>query len=183
MTKPTENAATRRVVTPVGRLSYAHVFEPYAFNEKDTPKYSCEFIFEPGEDLTALRKAAHVAAEEFFGVGKVPKNIRSPFREGSDREQEAYEGSIFIGARSKDRPGVVVGPNRDECIDKNEVYSGCYARLSVTAYGYDHKGNKGVTFALNHVWKVSDGESFGSRTSAADEFSDYAEDSDGAGLL
>jgi len=179
-------ANPRRVVTPVGRLSYAHVFEPYAFNETDTPKYSCELIFDEGTDLKALKAAANVAAEEFFGKGKIPKNLRTPFRDGSDREQEAYEGKTFIGARSKDQPGIVIGPNRDECVDRNEVYSGCRARLSVTAFGYDHMGNKGVTFALNHVWKVEDDEPFGDRVSAADEFSDCeeaAEDSDGAGLL
>jgi hypothetical protein len=159
------------------------VFEPYSFDEKDPGKYSCELIFEEGTDLSALKAAAKIAAEEFFGKGKVPKNIRTPFRDGADREQEAYEGCTFIGARSKDQPGVVMGPNREEVIDKNEVYSGCYCRLSVTAFGYDHKGNKGVTFALNHVWKVEDGEPFGNRSDAADEFSGYSDDTDGEDLL
>lgn len=174
----------RRVVTPVGRLSYAHVHEPYAFNEGDDARYSCELIFEDGEDLSALKSAVKAAADEFFGKDK-PKNLRLPFRDGGERDQEAYAGCTFIGARSKDRPGVVVGPNRDECLDKDEVYSGCYCRLSVTAYAYDRNGNKGVTFALNHVWKVADGEPFGSSVSAQDEFAGYsgAEDADGAGLL
>ena len=173
----------RRVVTPLGRLSYANIFKPNAINEGDVPKYSCELIFDKDEDIAALRAAANLAAEEKFGIGKVPKKLRSPFRDGEDRDQPAYEGKIFIGARSKDRPGVIVGPNRDECIDESEVYSGCYCRISVTAFAYDFQGNKGVSFALNHVWKVKDGESFGSRIDAADEFESFAEASDGSGLL
>jgi hypothetical protein len=134
-------------------------------------KYQCELIFEPGEDLSKLKAAAKEAARTKWG-DKIPANLRSPFRDGDvDRaDKDGYEGRTFIGARSKDRPGVVVGESLEDCVDPRDVYGGCYVRASVTAFAYDRNGNRGIAFALNNVHKVADGEPFGNRMSAADEF-------------
>ena len=44
-------------------------------------------------------------------------------------------------------------------------------RFSITAFGYDVKGNKGISFALNNVQKWADGERLDGRVRAEDEFS------------
>ena len=173
----------KRVITPVARLSYPALFKPAeAMNEGDVAKYQCELIFSSGADLKALKAAATLAAKDKWG-DKVPKKLRSPFREGDeDREgKDGYEGATFISARSKDKPGVVVGPDREICTDASDVYGGCYVRASVTAFAYEAKGNAGVAFALNNVWKVRDGEPFGSRVNAEDEFGDEEFDEDAHG--
>jgi hypothetical protein len=43
-------------------------------------------------------------------------------------------------------------------MDKADLYSGCYLRATVTAYAYTHGGNKGVSFSLQNLQKVRDGE-------------------------
>ena len=144
-------------------------------------KYQCELIFEPGTDLKVLREAAELAIRNKW-AGNRPKNLRSPFRKGQERDSDGYpDDCIFIGARSKDRPGVCVGPNREPCTDPGEVYGGCYVKLSVTAFAYDTAGNRGVSFALNNVWKIRDGEHFGNWKSADEDFASEEVDTEAFG--
>ena len=177
-----QEQSTKRVITPIARLSYPYLFEKSEGMNGGEGKYQCELIFGSDADLAELRRAANEAAKDKWG-DKIPKNLRSPFRQGDeDREdKDGYAGSIFIGARSKDRPGVVVGRDRQPCGDPSEVYGGCYVKASVTAFAYDQAGNKGVSFALNNVWKIKDGEPFGSRRNAEQEFGQAEVDEDAFG--
>ena len=56
-------------------------------------------------------------------------------------------------------------------IDQSEVYSGCYGRISVTFYGYNSNGNRGIAAGLGNIQKLKDGEPLGGRNSATDDFS------------
>ncbi len=174
---------SNRVITPVARLSYPYLFEPSKpMADGGDAKYQCELIFPAGSDMSDLKRAANQAAKDKWG-DKIPKNIRTPFRDGDkDREgKDGYEGCTFIGARSKDKPGVVVGRDRTPCMDPSEVYGGCFVKASVTAFAYDNAGNKGVSFALNNVWKIRDGEPFGNRRNASEEFQGAEVDEDAFG--
>lgn len=173
---------TKRVITPEARLSYPYLFEKSEGMNGAEGKYQCELIFEPGADLSELRAAANAAAKDKWG-DNIPKNLRSPFRKGDDdrEDKDGYEGRVFIGARSKDRPGIVVGRDRHACTDPSEIYGGCWVKASVTAFAYDTSGNKGVSFALNNVWKLRDGEPFGSRRNASEEFGEEEIDEDAFG--
>ena len=46
----------------------------------------------------------------------------------------------------------------------------CYGKISVTFYGYNSNGNRGIAAGLGNIQKLKDGESLGGRTSAADDF-------------
>lgn len=173
----------KRVVTPLARLSYPHLYTPQDPMEEGGAKmYGCELIFPPGTDLSKLKAAATLAARDKWGANP-PKGLRTPFRNGDDdrEDKDGYEGCVFIGAKSKDRPGVVKGRERLPVMDASEIYGGCYVMASVTAYAYDKKGNKGVAFALNNVLKVRDGEPFGSRQNAEQEFAEVEVDQDAFG--
>lgn len=170
-------ASEYRIITPLARLSYPAIFKPAKpFQDGGKEKYQCELIFPAGTDISELKKIATKCARDKWGEN-MPKKLRSPFRSGTeDRETEEYQGAIFICPRSVDKPGVVVGPNREPCLDESEVYGGCWVRASVTAFAYDQDMSKGIAFALNNIWKVRDDESFSGRVSAEDEFSDVQED-------
>ena len=58
----------------------------------------------------------------------------------------------------------------NEILDPNEVYSGCYGRVSVIFYPYNASGSKGIACGLNNVMKVAEGERLGGGTSAASDF-------------
>lgn len=175
-----------KVVTGEVRLSYVHLFEPYAFDGGEDPKYSCVLLIPKGDKKTVAKiDAAYEAAVE-QGVrtkwkGKRPKGIASPLRDGDDDptyEGEEFEGCWILRVSSKTKPGIV-DRRCDPVMDSAEVYSGCYARVSFNMFPYAAAGNNGVSAGLNNVQKVRDGEGLGGRSRAEDDF-DALDDDEGA---
>lgn len=178
---------TRKVTTPKFRASFAWVFEPQPPMEGSTgePKYGVTMLFDRAAQKTpayeAMKKLAIAAAKEKFG-NKLKDDgngwfvgLRNPFRDGAEKsELEGYgDGVIFVAATTKMQPGLVDQRlNRiiSKDVGEDGFYSGCYARATVTAYGYDKAGNKGVAFGLQNVQKLGDGEAFSGRTAAEDDF-------------
>ncbi|MGN0027934.1 MAG: DUF2815 family protein [Clostridium sp.] len=163
-----------KVTTGKVRLSYAHLFEPHAI-EGNEPKYSVSVIIPKSdkETLQAIKEAVTEAKEQGKGKwgGKVPANVKTPLRDGDvDREgDEAYAGCYFLNANSKNKPGIV-DINVQPILDATEVYSGCYARLTLNFYAYNANGNKGIAAGLGNVQKLEDGEPLGGFTRAEDDF-------------
>ena len=164
-----------KVVTGVVRLSYANVWQSKSING-GAEKYSCSIII-PKEDkatIDAINAAIDAAIKEGahkFG-GKVPPRgaLKLPLRDGdTEREDEAYRGAFFVNANSTTQPEVVDKYVRP-IIDHSEIYSGVYARVSLSFYAFNSNGNRGVACGLGNIQKVCDGEPLGGRTSASDEF-------------
>lgn len=174
---------TTKVVTGKVRLSYVSVFEPKAMAEGETPKYSvCVMI--PKTDKVTIEKinkaieAAKQAGKSKIADknGKIPANIKSPLRDGDiEREDDpSFEGHYFINAKSSYAPGVV-DRDRNAILDKEEVYSGCYGRVSISFYAYN-VSSKGIACLLNNVQKLEDGERLGGASSAEDDFAEDFDD-------
>lgn len=178
--KVTAKRTGTKVTTGKVRLSYAHLFEPHAI-EGNEPKYSVSVIIPKTdkETLTAIKEAVAQAKEDGKAKwgGKVPANLKTPLHDGDvDREDdEAYAGCYFLNANSKNKPGVV-DQNVQPIMDATEVYSGCYARLTLNFYAFAASGNKGIAAGLGNVQKLEDGEPLGGFTRAEDDF-DSIEDS------
>ena len=94
-----------------------------------------------------------------------------PLRDGDEKDDENYEGHLFVNAKSNTRPGIV-DRKKVPIVDEEEVYSGVWAIVSVTFFGYDKNGNKGVACGLNNIMKFKDDEHFGGRVSAESDFGD-----------
>ncbi len=165
-----------KVITGINtRLSYFHGWEPVSING-GAEKYSVSVLI-PKEDkqtVQAINKAIEAAIEEGiakFG-GKKPNKaaLKLPLRDGDvEREDEAYQGHYFLNANSTTPPQIVdnfVNP----ILDRNEVYSGCYGRVSLNFYAFNSNGNRGVACGLGNIQKLRDGEPLGGRSNAADEF-------------
>ena len=73
-------------------------------------------------------------------------------------------------ANSKTAPQIVDKAVKP-ILDRDEVYSGCYARVSLNFYAFNSNGNKGIACGLGNIQKIRDGESLGGRSSATDDFS------------
>ena len=167
-----------RVITPEAIASYPTLDKPEAMNEGEAPKYSIALVFPKGTDLSELKAAALQAAEEKFGKEKAhamikAKKLTLPFR--TDGEEKGYpEGSVFFNARTQRKPTVVSRvPDADgkpTVISPDAVYPGAIVRASLSAFGYDVKGNKGVGFGLNNIQFVRDGERLDGSRNARDEF-------------
>ena len=172
---------TTKVVTGMVRLSYANVWEATSING-GTPKYSVSLIIPKSDTKTidAINAAVDAAIKEGaskFG-GKIPNKaaLKLPLRDGdTERDDEAYKDSFFVNANSTTAPQIVdraVQP----ILDRAEVYSGCYARVSINFYAFNSNGNRGIACGLGNIQKVSDGDPIGGRSSAADDFSSDLDD-------
>ena len=169
-------------VTGVVRLSYANVWEPKSING-GTEKYSVSLIIPKSDTKTiaAINAAVDAAIEEGKGKfgGKIPNKaaLKLPLRDGDiDRpDDEAYANSYFVNANSTTAPQIV---NRqlEPILDRSEVYSGVYARVSINFYAFNSNGNKGIACGLGNIQKIRDGEPLGSRTNAVDDFATDSDD-------
>ena len=173
------NTNPTKVIVPC-RFSYLHCWEPDSVNGGE-PKYSVSAIIPKSDTKTinAIKAAIEQAKKDSLSKwgGKVPGNLHLPLRDGDiDRpDDEAYSGCYFFNANSRQAPQVV-DAKVQKIIDQSEVYSGCYGKISVTFYGYNSNGNRGIAAGLGNIQKLKDGESLGGRSNAEDEFTTEDED-------
>lgn len=176
----TETTNDTRVKTGVVRLSYANLFIPKAGMNGEEKKYSTAILI-PKTDKKTVREinsaieAAKEAGKSKWG-GKIPATLKTPLRDGDEEkpEDEAYAGHYFMNCTANRKPGII---NRkgQEITDEDEVYSGCFAKVSINLFAFNTKGNKGIGAGLQNVLKWEDGEAFAGGTSAKEDFKDLIE--------
>lgn len=163
------------------RLSYVNIFKPRQI-EGSEPKYSVCIMF-PKTDKAlkkifddAIRKTAVDDAAKWGG--KVPANLKTPIHDGDeDRpDRPEFAGMWYFNATSTRKPQVL-DEYKDEMLDPNDLYSGCWARVSVNFSGYSNSGNKGIGAYINNIMKLKDDVRLGGTSATAEEdFSDDDED-------
>lgn len=181
--------ASNAIVTGEVRLSYAYLFEPRREDEPDKEgKYGVTILI-PKSDKATIKKikdAIEIAKATGKGSkwgGKIPPNLKVTLHDG-DTEKDTEESPEFVGhyymsCSSKERPGLV-DRALNPITDRSDLYSGCYARVAISAFPYSNSGNKGVTFFLNHVQKLRDGDHLDGRSKPEDVF-DALDEVDEAG--
>jgi hypothetical protein len=169
-----------KVITgPTHRWSYANVWEAKSING-GAPKYSVSLIIPKSDTVTVNKIKAAIEAAYKEGEGKRKGNgksvpplsvLKTPLRDGDLERPDApeYAGCYFVNANSASAPGIV-DADRQEIIDRSEVYSGVYGRASINFYAFNSNGNKGIACGLNNLQKIRDGEPLGGKSRAADDF-------------
>ncbi|AHU89187.1 hypothetical protein CQ11_03385 [Trueperella pyogenes] len=173
-----------RVVTGEVRLSYVNIFEAKSI-QGGKPKYSVSLIIPKSdtETIGKIERAIDAAIDAGIGKfgGKRPNKaaLKLPLRDGDiEKDDQAYANAMFVNANST-TPPQVVDANLQPILDVSEVYSGCYARVSVSFYAFNTNGNKGIACGLGNIQKLRDGEPFGgNRISAEDDFGSFAASDD-----
>lgn len=178
---PTE--VETKMVTGKVRLSYANIWEPKETDGK--LKYSCALLI-PKSDKETVRKIKAIvdalkaeAATKY--KGKLPTSFKLPLHDGDDEkpDDEAYAGHFYLNAYANTKPGIAKPIGKDatgktkfqEITDTTEVYSGCFAKVSINFYAYDNQ-SKGIGVGLNNIVKVQDGETLAGRASVNEDFGD-----------
>jgi hypothetical protein len=166
------------------RLCFPKVWEPSRMEEGSKLLYSASILFPRDADLSVMVSELTDAANKKFGngwkakcMGKVignPKGstITFPFRDGEEREQfGGYEaGSYFVNVTSESRPGVVDAQTRP-ITDRDDIYAGVWALVTLRPFAYDAKAKKGVSLGLQNIMKLADAEPLGGvKPKAEDEF-------------
>lgn len=182
-----------KVVTPKFRLSFPDLFEAREIEREDGSsggaKFGIQMLFDKKTDLSPLKKVVAKAIKEKWGDA-APKGLVLPFKDGNDKELDGYENTIYVGASTKFKPQVI----RSKFVDgspvpitsPDEIYAGCYARAAINAYAWEFKNKqgkimkRGVSFNLESVQKLSEGEPFVKRPDPADSFDSQDDGSDDA---
>ena len=183
--KNTQRAAVAvnptKIITGVCRLSYANIWQAKSING-GTPKYSTSVLIPKSDMKTIANVKAAIEAAYYEGESKLKGNsktvpaltsLKMPLRDGDTErpDDEAYAGHWFLNANSNTAPGVV-DANREPIYDTSEIYSGVYARVSLTFYAFNSNGNRGIACGLQNIQKVRNGESLGGKPKAEDDFDD-----------
>lgn len=182
-----------KVITGEVRLSFVNLFTPKATGDNPNPKYSCMILIPKTDKATikAIKEAQQLALENGksskFG-GKIPKSWKDTLRDGDEEydveEYPEMEGMMFMNVSANEAyPPHIVDRQVNPILDQSEVYSGCYARVSINAFPFSAQGNKGVSFGLNNVQKLRDGEPLGGVAARAEDDFDSLDDLEDDDLL
>lgn len=168
------------VTTGQVRLSYAHLFTPYANQPGQEPKFSTTILLPKSDIATKQKIDAAINAAIQAGVssrwnGTRPPQVKNPIWDGDGVRQNGEpfgpecKGHWVFTASSKQQQAVVdmsVAP----IMSQSEVYSGMYAHVNVNFFPYFNSGNKGIGCGLGPIQKIADGEPLGGQISAEAAF-------------
>lgn len=158
------------------RLSYANIWEARQSMEGDKMQYSCCLLIPKTDTATIQRIQKLMAKIESEAVaskwgGKKPASYAHPLLRDGDTDptkggDSNYAGCYFLNAKANaDHPPKILDARCNPVMDRDEVYSGCYANVKVSIYAYNNpKGGKGISAGLVAVQKRKDGARLGGDT-------------------
>ena len=165
---------TNNVTTGEVRLSYVHLFKPYAYQPGQEEKYQVTVLVPKADTETMGRIQAAIEAAKQRGIsdkwnGQCPPIIPVPVYDGDGTRpsdgmpfgQECKGHWVFTASAKADYPPEVVDKMGNPIINQSEVYSGMYGRVNVTFFPYAFGGKKGIGCGLGPVQKLRDGEPLG----------------------
>lgn len=175
------NTNSAHIVLRNVRLSYTHLDKPYAQNPGNDPKYSATILVpkNPASNKAmidaaiaeATRKAIEKYGKAFPAVPKVSVHDGDGTRPSDGQPFGDECKGCWVFTASSKTPVTVVDLNLQPILDAVQIYSGMYANVGVTFFGYNNPQNKGIGVALDNVQKTADGEPLGGqRASAEDDF-------------
>lgn len=166
------------VVTDEVRLSFVHLFQPYASQQGDEPKYSTTILIPKSDHATMQRIQAATAAAVQKGVAKglwmAGAQPPTPIHDGDGVRPQGEpfgpecKGHWVMTASSKQQQSVVAA-DMSPIIDQTSVFSGVYGRVTINFYEYSNK-RKGIGAGLGPVQILRSGEPLGGRISAEQAF-------------
>jgi len=168
------NNNTTAVTTGKVRLSFVHLFKPYAFQPGQEEKFSTTILVPKSDTETKAKIDAAMSAAIEKGIkdnwnGVRPPILNTPVYDGDGTRpsdgmpfgDECKGHWVFTASSKIDYPPEIVDVSGNRIISPSEIYSGIYARVHVNFYPYAFGGKKGIGVGLGPVQKVSDGEPLG----------------------
>ena len=162
------------VTTGRARLSYVHLFKPYAYQPGQEEKFSVTVLVPKTDVDTKARIDAAIEAAKQRGInekwnGQCPPIVPTPVYDGDGVRPsdgmpfgpECKGHWVFTASAKEDYPPEVVDKMGNPIINHSEVYSGIYGRVNVSFFPYAFGGKKGIGCGLGPVQKLEDGEPLG----------------------
>lgn len=158
----------RVVWSPVGLISYPHVWEPRLNELNGKMQFQCSILIDKnGANLKEMSEAGIAVWTELFGQPiKSLKEVGErgcPFKDGDEKDPDgpgAGHWIIHSSCSDKNVPFVVDKDNRP-IGDHSAVYGGAIGTICVQPMAYTTKFGRGVNFQFKGVMKLADGKPFG----------------------
>ena len=145
------------VTTGKARLSYVHLFKPYAAMQGQEEKFSVTVLIPKSDADTMARINAAIEAAKQKGIaekwnGVCPPIVQTPVHDGDGVRpsdgmpfgDECKGHWVFTASAKADYPPEVVDKLGNPIINQSEVYSGMYGRVNVNFFPYAFGGKKGI---------------------------------------
>lgn len=190
-----EKAYKEYAFTPVGRVSFPHIFEAKVNDNNGKLQWSLVLAFPKTPEMIAelkkLKGVMEKVAKKNFGEAVDLTTLRmKTFKDGDKPNQngvvrEEWKGYYLLNlacnaeGMNAMRPGVV-GPNKETLTDATQFYPGCWAKAQVCVASFQHKiGGRGVTLYLANIQKTRDDAPLAGGPRAEDVFDVVATENDG----
>ena len=190
----------KRVKTGLVRFTFVHLAEPYSYNDAPNPKYSVSILIDKSDHKTletikenyneakqeGIEKYGQMFANKATPLKRQPGTISGILVDCDEDERYMdntdYKGKYMMTAKAVTAPDVCILSKgtvmklQPEQI-KEEVYSGCYGKITFNFYPYSRTGT-GIACGLSNVIKKKDGDFMGGRVSGLTDFADEVEEDD-----
>jgi len=172
------------VIIPEGRLAFPSLFKKTAVMDGDPEekhKYQCVVLIPPAFNLERIKKAMGHVVKKKWGGKPEGEPLVLALKSCEGKKYDGFDdGWHFLRAATKFKPDVVdqlKNPITD--LDAGRVYAGSFCNFVVSAYAWHHKKTKrnGVSFNIDAVQLVRDGDRLDRKITAAVMF-DALEDND-----
>lgn len=153
-----------KLTLPDVRLSFPCLWTPEAMEEGKEPQFEATFLFDNGQHAKLLDYIDELLDRVALNEWKKKVNFKRCLRDGNERsDTDGYgDGTSFLCARNKSRPGVVDRRLNPTTEADGLIYGGCYVNATVRFFAWEHKtGGKGVSAQLRAVQYLREGVPFG----------------------
>jgi hypothetical protein len=163
------------IITPPAVMCFSYLTAP-----DDKGKFRAELVFTEGTDISVVQDASDAVSKLAFPGKKTKSGVLTGERITTSGEpHDSAEGVIRPWSKAKPdgECGIVFRHIKDvqQKLSADEVrklfYDGCVVRAAITPFSYDNDGNKGVSWFLNEILFVDDGNRIGG-SDAASAFAD-----------
>jgi hypothetical protein len=157
------------------RISYPHLFEPFAMYPSEKAKYSAKFLIPKSNTALVDKIKAEIIelAKASFKDKKCPPQDKLCLKDGDHTGKDEDKGHWIFSASEDSRPVVVDQKVNPLTKEDDVVYPGCVVTARVRLWAQDNIWGKRINANLLGVQFVKDGERLGSgrtRQSAEEMF-------------
>lgn len=162
------------------RISYPHLFEPFAYQGAGKAKYSAKFLLNKQTHAALIKQIAEgikALSAASYKDKKVPAADKLCLKDGDLSGKDEEAGCWVLSASEDSRP-VVVDRNRSPLVAEDDaIQPGYYVNAKIRLWAQDNQYGKRINANLLGVQLVKEGERLGSgrtRQSADEMFDDVS---------
>lgn len=159
--------ATHEMTLKGARLSYFYALGEGKVNDEGKRSWSTTAIIPKNHPQIDEIKAciAHAKVKDAVKLGGTT-GIKNPLLDGDAKDDdgnfkykdEELRGCYFLRCANYNRRPAVVDQNVQPILDPDLIYSGCYANVRISFYGYKNSTGRGISPGLDAIQKTKDGE-------------------------